>query len=321
MHEAIAEPRKEVSKYAPKIETFNIDPEKIKDVIGRGGDMITKIILEASNVKTVNDKDAVKVDLEDDGRVIIYHTDKDIIAKTRKMIEDVVREVEEGKVYTGKVVKVEDFGAFVELWPGCEGLVHVSQLDHKRVEKPSDVVAVGDEIMVKSLGYDNRGRLNLSRKECLPKPEKRKRKKRRMEKMTRELKINGIYRHFKNKLYKVLLIANDSETNNDINTRKVVVYQALYGDQLIWVRDYDMFLSEVDHEKYPDVKQQYRFQELTMEEALKEMVSSLENEYPDMSDDARNTEAYKRLGFGENEQVLTRTKNKNLERWFLNHLF
>ena len=176
MHDAIAEPRKEVSKYAPKIETFNIDPEKIKDVIGRGGDMITKIILEASNVKTVNDKDAVKVDLEDDGRVIIYHTDKDIIAKTRKMIEDVVREVEEGKVYTGKVVKVEDFGAFVELWPGCEGLVHVSQLDHKRVEKPSDVVAVGDEIMVKSLGYDNRGRLNLSRKECLPKPEKKEKK-------------------------------------------------------------------------------------------------------------------------------------------------
>mgnify|MGYP001038130216 FL=1 len=176
MHEAIEEPRKEVSKYAPKIETFNIDPEKIKDVIGRGGDMITKIILEASNVKTVNDKDAVKVDLEDDGRVIIYHTDKDIIAKTRKMIEDVVRVVEEGKVYTGKVVKVEDFGAFVELWPGCEGLVHVSQLDHKRVDKPSDVVAVGDEIMVKSLGYDNRGRLNLSRKECLPKPEKKEKK-------------------------------------------------------------------------------------------------------------------------------------------------
>ena len=176
MHDAIAEPRKEVSKYAPKIETFNIDPEKIKDVIGRGGDMITKIILEASNVKTVNDKDAVKVDLEDDGRVIIYHTDKDIIAKTRKMIENVVREVEEEKIYTGKVVKVEDFGAFVELWPGCEGLVHVSQLDHKRVDKPSDVVAVGDEIMVKSLGYDNRGRLNLSRKECLPKPEKKEKK-------------------------------------------------------------------------------------------------------------------------------------------------
>ena len=126
--------------------------------------------------------------------------------------------------------------------------------------------------------------------------------------MTRELKINGIYRHFKGKLYKVLLLANDSETNNDLNTRKVVVYQALYGEQLIWVRDYDMFLSEVDHEKYPEVKQQYRFQELTREEALKEMLASLENEYPDMANDARNAEAYKRLGFDLNEQVLMRTK-------------
>ena len=173
MESAIPEPRKEVSKYAPKIETFNVDPEKIRDIIGKGGEMITKIILEASNVATVNDKDAVKVDLEDDGRVIIYHTDKDIIAKTKQMILDVIREVEEGKVYTGKITKVEDFGCFVELWPGCEGLVHVSQLAWERVEKPSDMFSVGDEIMVKSLGYDNRGRLNLSRKECLPKPEKK----------------------------------------------------------------------------------------------------------------------------------------------------
>ena len=176
MEKAIAKPREEVSKYAPKIETFNIDPEKIKDVIGRGGEMITKIILQASNVKSVNDKDAVKVDLEDDGRVIIYHTNKDIIAKTRQMIENVVRVVEEGKTYTGKVIKVEDFGVFVELWPGCEGLVHVSQMAHERVAKPSDVVSVGDEIMVKSLGYDNRGRLNLSRKDCLPKSEKKEKK-------------------------------------------------------------------------------------------------------------------------------------------------
>ena len=167
----ITEPRSELSPYAPKIDTFNIDPEKIKDVIGRGGEMITKIILEASNVKTVNDKNAVKVDLEDDGRVIIYHTDKDIIKKTREMIEAVIREVEVGKIYTGKVVKVEDFGCFVELWPGCEGMVHVSQLDDKRVNKPSDIVKVGDEIIVKSLGHDNRGRLNLSRKEALPKKE------------------------------------------------------------------------------------------------------------------------------------------------------
>ena len=176
MEDIIAEPRSELSKYAPKIETFNIDPEKIKDVIGRGGEMITKIILEASNVKTVNDKDAVKVDLEDDGRVIIYHTDEAVIKKTSEMIKNIVREVEEGKIYNGKVVKVEDFGCFVELWPGCEGLVHVSQLAHERVNKPSDVVSVGDEIVVKSLGYDNRGRLNLSRKDALPKPKKKEEK-------------------------------------------------------------------------------------------------------------------------------------------------
>ena len=156
---------------------IKINPDKIKDVIGRGGDMITKIILEASNVKSVNDKDAVKVDLEDDGRVIIYHTDAAIIAKTRAMIEEVIREVEEGAIYTGKVVKVEDFGCFVELWPGCEGLVHVSELDYKRVEKPKDLVSVGDKILVKALGYDNRGRLNLSRKQALPKPDKKDEKK------------------------------------------------------------------------------------------------------------------------------------------------
>ena len=173
MEDKIGEPRKELSKYAPKVVTFTIDPDKIKEVIGKGGEMITKIILESSNVKTVNDKDAVKVDIEDDGRVIIYHNDSDVIAKTRAMIEDIVKEVEVDKIYTGKVVKVEDFGCFVELWPGCEGLVHVSQLDHKHVEKPSDMFSVGDEIIVKSLGYDNRGRLNLSRKEALPKSEKK----------------------------------------------------------------------------------------------------------------------------------------------------
>lgn len=173
MHDVISEPRTELSPYAPKIEVFTINPEKIKDVIGRGGEMITKIILEASHVNAVNDKDAVKVDLEDDGRVMIYHTDASIIEKTKEMILNVVREVEFGKVYTGHVVKVEEFGCFVELWPGCEGLVHVSQLDHKRIEKTNDVVKVGDEIIVKSMGYDNRGRLNLSRKEALPKPVKK----------------------------------------------------------------------------------------------------------------------------------------------------
>ncbi|MBR2587914.1 MAG: polyribonucleotide nucleotidyltransferase [Bacilli bacterium] len=174
--DTIAKPREEVSKYAPKVVTFTIDPDKIKDVIGKGGDMITKIILESSHVNSVNDINAVKVDLEDDGRVVIYHTDKDIIAETERRIRDVVREVENDKIYNGKVTKVEDFGCFVELWPGCEGLVHVSQLDTKRVDKPSDMVKVGDEIIVKSLGYDNRGRLNLSRKQAIA-PEKKEEKK------------------------------------------------------------------------------------------------------------------------------------------------
>ena len=177
MEGIIAEPRKEVSKYAPKTEIFKINPDKIKDVIGKGGDMITKIILEASHVNSVNDVNAVKVDLADDGTVTIYHMDKDIIDKTREMIENVAREVEIGKIYTGKVVDIHDFGCFVRLWEGCEGLVHVSQLANERVEKPSDVVSVGDEILVKAIGYDKKGKLNLSRKEALPKQEVKEEKK------------------------------------------------------------------------------------------------------------------------------------------------
>lgn len=165
----IAKPREDVSKYAPKTEVFMINPDKIKDVIGRGGEMITKIILECSNVNTVNDINAVKVDLEDDGRVIIYHTDRDIINKTAERIKNIAREVEIGKTYTCKVVNAEDFGIFVELWPGCEGLIHVSQLDTKRVDKPSDLFKVGDEVIAIATGYDKKGKLNLSRKDLLKK--------------------------------------------------------------------------------------------------------------------------------------------------------
>ena len=163
----IKEPRAEVSKYAPKTLTFMVDPEKIKDIIGKGGDTITKIIQDASGVVSVNDVNAVKVDLEDDGKVIIYHTDKDVIEKTAKMIKDVVRVPEVGMIYKGKVVKVIDSGCFVELWSGCDGLVHISELDIKRVEKVEDIAKVGDDMIVKCLGYDKRGRLNLSRKAAL----------------------------------------------------------------------------------------------------------------------------------------------------------
>ena len=165
--DTIKEPRKEVSKYAPKTEVFYISPNKIRDVIGKGGEMITKIICEASNVNDVNSIGAVKVDLEDDGRVIIYHTDKDVIDKTKEMIVNVAREVEQGKIYSVKVLKVEEFGCVIELWPGCEGFVHISQLDKERVNKTEDVVNVGDTILVKALGLDKRGKQSFSRKEAM----------------------------------------------------------------------------------------------------------------------------------------------------------
>ena len=167
MERQIAKPRDEVSEYAPKMETFMINPDKIKDVIGKGGDMITKIICETSNVESVNDVRAVKIEIEDDGRVMIYHMDRDIINKAAEWIKDLTREVEEGQIYTAKVVKIESFGCFVEVWPGCEGLVHISKLSKDHVEKCEDVVKLGDEILVKAIGTDNRGRLNFSRKDAL----------------------------------------------------------------------------------------------------------------------------------------------------------
>ena len=167
MAKAIDKPREELSPYAPKIKQMKIEEDQIKDVIGRGGEVITRIIQEASGVVSVNDRNAVKVDIEDDGRIIIYHTDYDVIDKTMKLIEDVTRKVEEGEIYTAKVVKIESFGCFVEVWPGCEGLVHISKLAKDRVEKVEDVVSVGDEIVVKAIGTDNKGRLNFSRKDAM----------------------------------------------------------------------------------------------------------------------------------------------------------
>ena len=167
MEKQIAKPREDVSEYAPKMETFMINPDKIKDVIGKGGDMITKIICETSNVTSVNDVRAVKIEIEDDGRVMIYHMDREIINKAAEWIKDLAREVEEGQIYPAKVVKIESFGCFVEVWPGCEGLVHISKLAKDHVEKVEDVVKLGDEILVKAIGVDNKGRLNFSRKDAL----------------------------------------------------------------------------------------------------------------------------------------------------------
>ncbi len=165
MLEAIAEPRKEVSKHAPKVKIMVIDPEKIRDVIGPGGKQISKI---------VEDNDDVKIDIEQDGRVTIMHHELGPIDTAIKQIEDIVRVAKVGEVYHGKVVRVEKFGCFVELWKGTDGLCHISKLAHERVEKVEDVVKLGDRIDVKVIGIDDRGRIDLSRKATLPKPERKK---------------------------------------------------------------------------------------------------------------------------------------------------
>jgi polyribonucleotide nucleotidyltransferase len=152
MKPAIAEPRKEVSKYAPKIEQITIDPQKIGDVVGKQGKVINKIIEETG----------VKIDIEDDGSVSVCGTDKEMIAKAIKIIESIVNDIEPGQIYTGKVVRIMNFGAFVELAPNKDGMVHISKLSDKRVAKVEDVVNIGDEVTVKVMEIDKMGRVNLS---------------------------------------------------------------------------------------------------------------------------------------------------------------
>ncbi|HML31545.1 MULTISPECIES: polyribonucleotide nucleotidyltransferase [Sporomusa] len=157
MLEAIAEPRKELSPFAPRIITMEIDPDKIRDVIGPGGKIIKKIIEETG----------VTIDIEDDGKVFIAAVDVEAGQKAVSIIESLVRSVEVGTTYMGKVTRIMNFGAFVEILPGKEGLVHISQLARERVAKVEDVVKIGDEIMVKVTEIDRQGRINLSRKELL----------------------------------------------------------------------------------------------------------------------------------------------------------
>ena len=158
MNSVISAPRKELSKYAPKVKLMMINPDKIRDVIGGGGKTITAIIEQCNDVK---------IDIEQDGRVILMHEDTYFIDKAMKLIEDIIREVEVGTVYSGTVKRIEKFGCFVELWPGTEGLCHISKLDTKRVEKVEDVVKLGDVIQVKVIGIDDKGRVDLSRKDVL----------------------------------------------------------------------------------------------------------------------------------------------------------
>ena len=155
MKPQIAEPRAELSKYAPRIITTTINVDKIKDVIGPGGKMINKII----------DATGVKIDIEEDGRVCIYTDDAENGKKALKMIEDIAKDIEVGKVYDGKVTRIMNFGAFVDIGGGREGLLHISKISNKRVEKVEDVLAVGDEIKVKVYEIDNQDRINLTMKD------------------------------------------------------------------------------------------------------------------------------------------------------------
>jgi polyribonucleotide nucleotidyltransferase len=157
MKETIAEPRKELSPYAPKILTLTINPEKIRDVIGPQGRVINKIIEETG----------VKIDIEQDGRIYIASVDQQANLRAKQIIEDLVREVVVGQTYLGTVKRVEKYGAFIELFAGKEGLCHISQLAEERVAKTEDVVSIGDKVEVKVTEIDDQGRINLSRKAVL----------------------------------------------------------------------------------------------------------------------------------------------------------
>lgn len=163
MAQAIAAPRAELSPYAPKIAIMHIDPDKISIVIGPGGKMINQIIAESDNVK---------IDIDDDGQVVIYHTDQAAIDHAKEMIKEIVREAKVGDVYAAKVVRLEKFGAFVNLFGHTDGLLHVSKISHNRVEKVEDVLKIGDIIDVKVTEIDNKGRINVSAKALLPRPKK-----------------------------------------------------------------------------------------------------------------------------------------------------
>jgi polyribonucleotide nucleotidyltransferase len=162
MIKAIAIPRGQISDFAPRITTLKISIEKIKDIIGPGGKIIRGIQMETG----------VKIDVEDDGTVHVAAVDNEAADKAIKIIRELTQEVEEGAVYEGRVVKLMDFGAFVEIMPGRDGLIHISEMDHNRVRTVSDVLKEGDMVTVKVLGIDDRGKVRLSRKAMLPPQDK-----------------------------------------------------------------------------------------------------------------------------------------------------
>ncbi|NLA78800.1 MAG: polyribonucleotide nucleotidyltransferase [Erysipelothrix sp.] len=164
MNAIISESRPEVAKYAPKIAQMQVPIDKIRDIIGPGGKIINQIIAES---------DDVKIDIEDDGRVVIYHQDIESINKAKSRIELIIKTAEVGEIYDAKVVRIEKFGAFVQLFEGTDGLLHVSKIAHERVEKVEDVLAIGDIVKVKVIDIDDKGRVNVSRKDLLERPKRK----------------------------------------------------------------------------------------------------------------------------------------------------
>jgi polyribonucleotide nucleotidyltransferase len=157
MKEVISEPRPDISKYAPRIATLEVPPNKIGSIIGPGGKTIRSIIEETK----------AEIDINDDGRVSIYSSDEGAVKRAVEKVKSLIEEPEVGKIYLGKVVRILAFGAFVEILPGKDGLVHISQLEDKRVKKVEDVVKEGDEVLVKVIGIDEQGKISLSRKAAL----------------------------------------------------------------------------------------------------------------------------------------------------------
>jgi polyribonucleotide nucleotidyltransferase len=154
MAEALSAPRQEMSDYAPRIISFNIDPSKIRDVIGKGG----------ATIRAITEETGASIDLSDDGLVKVASVDREAGDEARRRIEAIIAEVEVGKIYEGKVARLMDFGAFVTVLPGKDGLVHISQISDEHVEKVSDKLAEGDIVRVKVLEIDRQGRVRLSMK-------------------------------------------------------------------------------------------------------------------------------------------------------------
>ncbi len=164
MNSTISEVRPELSKYAPKVVTAKINPDKIKDVIGAGGKTINA---------TIERFDNVKIDLEQDGRLFVMHENMETAKACLQYVLDSIREAEVGAIYTGRVTRIEKYGVFVELWEGAEGLCHISKLALERVEKPEDVVSLNDEIIVKCIAVNEKGQIDLSRKDALKDAQRR----------------------------------------------------------------------------------------------------------------------------------------------------